>query len=79
MYFYGGRKSFRLTRPECAGTDACRNRRQAAIIYIRKFFRDAVPGYEQSKIIGLSHQIGVRETRRVYGEHRLTQGRVHEW
>src|SRR6266496_4203968 len=38
-----------------------------------KFFRDEVPGYEDSKIIGLSHQIGVRETRRVYGEHRLTK------
>jgi len=38
-----------------------------------KFFREEVPGYEDSKIIGLSHQIGVRETRRVYGEHRLTK------
>ena len=32
-----------------------------------------VPGYEEAKIIGLSHQIGVRETRRVYGEYRLTE------
>lgn len=38
-----------------------------------RFFRDKVPGYENSKIIGLSHQVGVRETRRVYGEHRLTK------
>lgn len=38
-----------------------------------RFFRDRVPGYENSKIIGLSHQIGVRETRRVYGHHRLTK------
>jgi hypothetical protein len=37
------------------------------------FFRNCVPGYENSKIIGLSHQIGVRETRRVYGHHRLTK------
>lgn len=37
------------------------------------FFRNEVPGYEESKIIGLSHQIGVRETRRVYGEERLTK------
>jgi hypothetical protein len=37
------------------------------------FFREEVPGYENSKIIGLSNQIGVRETRRVYGEHRLTK------
>ncbi|HET6558764.1 MAG TPA: FAD-dependent oxidoreductase [Prolixibacteraceae bacterium] len=38
-----------------------------------RFFRDKVPGYENSKIISLSHQLGVRETRRVYGEHRLTK------
>lgn len=37
------------------------------------FFRDCVPGYESSSIIGLSNQIGVRETRRVYGLHRLTK------
>lgn len=37
------------------------------------FFRNEVPGYEHAKIIGLSHQIGVRETRRVYGEYRLTK------
>ncbi len=46
--------------------------RRQSFIY-ENFFRDAVPGYEHSKIIGLSHQIGVRETRRVYGEHRLTK------
>ena len=46
--------------------------RRQSFIY-ENFFRDAVPGYEDSKIIGLSHQIGVRETRRVYGEHRLTK------
>ena len=32
-----------------------------------------MPGYADAKISGLSHQIGVRETRRVYGEHRLTK------
>jgi len=37
------------------------------------FFRSDVPGYQNANIIGLSHQIGVRETRRVYGEHRLTK------
>ena len=46
--------------------------RRQAFIY-EDFFRDSVPGFEQSNIIGLSHQIGVRETRRVYGEHRLTK------
>lgn len=46
-------------------------RRQAFIF--EDFFRAEVPGYENSKIIGLSTQIGVRETRRVYGEYRLTK------
>lgn len=46
--------------------------RKQAFIY-EHFFREEVPGYEASNIIGLSHQIGVRETRRVYGEIRLTK------
>jgi hypothetical protein len=46
-------------------------RRQAFVF--EKFFQQEVPGYEHSKIIGLSNQVGVRETRRVYGEHRLTK------
>ncbi len=54
-----------LTKAEIEG-------RKQAFEY-EKFFRAKVPGYESSKIIGLSHQIGVRETRRVYGEHRLTK------
>jgi len=32
-----------------------------------------VPGFAEASNIGLSHQIGVRETRRVYGEYRLTK------
>jgi hypothetical protein len=54
-----------LTKAEIEG------RRQAFVF--EQFFRDEVPGYRHSKIIGLSNQIGVRETRRVYGEHRLTK------
>jgi hypothetical protein len=49
-----------------------REGRRQAFIY-EEFFRDCVPGYENSRIIGLSTQIGVRETRRVYGEYRLTR------
>jgi hypothetical protein len=52
-----------LTRAEMVG-------RRQAFIYER-FVRDCVPGYEQARICGLSVQIGVRETRRVYGEYRL--------
>jgi hypothetical protein len=46
--------------------------RRQAFIYER-FFQEEVAGYGESDIIGLSTQIGVRETRRVYGEHRLTK------
>jgi len=58
-------KAEELTQAEIEG-------RKQAFIYER-FFREEVPGYEASNIIGLSHQIGVRETRRVYGETRLTK------
>ncbi|CCH00385.1 FAD dependent oxidoreductase [Fibrella aestuarina BUZ 2] len=54
-----------LTKAEVEG-------RRQAFVY-EAFFRSEVPGFAQSNIIGLSHQIGVRETRRVYGEHRLTK------
>lgn len=54
-----------LTKAEIEG-------RRQSFIY-EDFFTTVVPGFENSKIIGLSHQIGVRETRRVYGEHRLTK------
>ncbi len=54
-----------ITKAEIEG------RKQAFIF--EDFFRAEVPGYENAKIIGLSHQIGVRETRRVFGEYRLTK------
>jgi hypothetical protein len=46
--------------------------RRQAFAY-ENFFRDCIPGFAESHIIGLSHHIGVRETRRVYGEYRLTK------
>ncbi len=45
--------------------------RLQAIEYIR-FLRDYVPGYEKAELSTFSMQIGVRETRRIYGEYRLT-------
>lgn len=53
-------------------TDAEREGRRQAYVY-EAFFRDCVPGYENARIIGLSTQIGVRESRRVYGEYRLSR------
>jgi hypothetical protein len=46
--------------------------RRQAFLY-EEFFRERLPGFAGARIIGLSHQIGVRETRRVYGEYRLTR------
>lgn len=54
-----------LSRAEIEG-------RRQAFVYER-FFREEIPGFEQASIIGLSHQIGVRETRRIYGIKRLTK------
>jgi ribulose 1,5-bisphosphate synthetase/thiazole synthase len=53
-----------LTRAELAG------RRQVGE-YVR-FLRDLVPGYEKASLVGLSTSIGVRESRRVHGDYRLT-------
>ena len=54
-----------LSSAEAAG-------RAQAVEYSR-FLIDNVPGYEQSALGGLSTQIGVRESRRIFGEHRLTR------
>jgi hypothetical protein len=52
--------------------EAEREGRRQAFIY-EAFLQDCVPGFVDSHIIGLSHHIGVRETRRVHGEARLTR------
>ncbi len=46
--------------------------RSQALEYSR-FLIDQVAGYEQAALGGLSTQIGVRESRRIFGEHRLTR------
>ena len=38
-----------------------------------QFVREQVPGYASARLSGLATFIGVRETRRVYGEYRLTR------
>jgi hypothetical protein len=57
-----------LTAAEIAG-------RRQALEYVR-FLRDRVPGYERASLVALGTQIGVRETRRVYGDYRLTRDDV---
>jgi hypothetical protein len=54
-----------LTRAEIAG-------RRQALEYVR-FLVDRVPGYEHASLAAFGTQIGVRETRRVYGDGRLTR------
>ena len=53
-------------------SDAEQAGRRQAIEYVR-FLVDRVPGYANASLGGLSTQIGVRESRRVYGDYRLTK------
>jgi glycine/D-amino acid oxidase-like deaminating enzyme len=57
-----------LTAAEIAG-------RRQALEYVR-FLVDRVAGYERASLVALGTQIGVRETRRVHGDYRLTRDDV---
>ena len=59
---------FFLTESEIAG-------RVQAAEYAR-FLVDKVPGYQNSSIYGFSTMIGIRETRRVYGDYRVEKDDV---
>ena len=59
---------FFLTESEIAG-------RVQAAEYAR-FLVDKVPGYQNSSIYGFSTMIGIRETRRVYGDYRIEKDDV---
>jgi hypothetical protein len=54
-----------LTRAEIEG------RRQVREYH--RFLRDRVPGFERSVLVATSPAIGVRESRRVHGDYRLTR------
>lgn len=54
-----------MTRAEIEG------RRQA--LEYERFLREQIPGYEAARIVAFSAQIGVRESRRILGEYRLTR------
>jgi hypothetical protein len=41
-----------------------------------EFIRDVTPGFENSYIVDIAPQIGIRETRRIVGEYQLTQDDV---
>lgn len=58
--YVDGTDPVELTKAEVEG-------RKQAMEYVR-FLRERIPGYEQAYLINFSTQIGIRETRRVYGD-----------
>lgn len=56
-------------------TEAEMTGRRQALEYVR-FLIDRVPGYEHAALVAFGTGIGVRETRRVYGDYRLTRDDV---
>lgn len=62
---------YSATDPEDLTAAEQEGRRQAFIY--EDFLRDRVAGFEDSRIIGLSTGIGVRESRRLEGRYRLTR------
>jgi len=63
--YVDGTDPVELTKAEVEG-------RKQAMEYVR-FLRERIPGYEQAYLINFSTQIGIRETRRVNGDYRLTR------
>ena len=64
-------KVINATDPELLTEAEIEGRRQA-LEYVR-FLRDKVPGYEMASLAAFGTQIGIRETRRVRGDYRLTR------
>jgi hypothetical protein len=64
-------KTVNATDPALLSAAELEGRRQA-LEYVR-FLKDKVPGYEKAALAAFGTQIGIRETRRVRGEYRLTR------
>lgn len=62
------------TDPDVLTAAEMEGRRQA--LEYARFLVDKVPGYENASLVALSSQIGMRETRRVYGDYRVTRDDV---
>ena len=62
------------TDPEQLTAAEVEGRRQVREYH--RFLRDRVPGFERSVVVATSPSIGVRESRRVHGEYRLTRDDV---
>jgi hypothetical protein len=67
-------KVVNATDPELLSCAEMDGRRQA--LEYARFLRDCVPGYEKAELAGFGVQIGIRETRRVHGDYRLTRDDV---
>jgi hypothetical protein len=63
-----GTDAEQLSRAELEG------RRQ--IVDFFRFLRDCAPGFEQSYLLEIAPQVGIRETRRIVGGYQLTEGDV---
>lgn len=59
------------TDPEVLSKAEMEGRRQA--LEYARFLVDKIPGYEKASLVFLSSQIGMRETRRVQGDYRVTR------
>jgi hypothetical protein len=66
-----GGRVVNATDPELLSRAEMDGRRQA--LEYARFLKDRVPGYENAHFAGFGVQIGIRETRRVEGEYRLTR------
>lgn len=64
-------KVINATDPDVLTVAEMEGRRQA--LEYARFLIDKVPGYERASLIALGSQIGLRETRRVYGDYRVTR------
>jgi glycine/D-amino acid oxidase-like deaminating enzyme len=64
------------TQPENLTGAEIEGRRQA--LEYERFLRERIPGYESAHIVAFGTQIGVRESRRIHGEYRLTREDVLE-
>ena len=67
-------RTINATDPDFLSGAEMAGRRQA-LEYVR-FLVDRVPGYERASLVAFGTQLGVRETRRIYGDHRLTRDEV---
>lgn len=66
-----GQSIANATDPEILSEVEVEGRKQA--LEYARFLIDRVPGYDKARLVALSTQIGLRETRRVYGDYRITR------